>query len=168
MSHTVDIPGGKATLRSAPELRQRDRRKLEVAAIAASPALQKFPRDTDPRELNVAELGLTPDEFGMLYDLQDATIFAFLKEWTLPTAMPKTLDEIGDMSAEVYDALRVATAPAGADTVTTDFSPNPEPDSPTEGSGDSETPSKAAPESQSIETQPSTGESSVIADSVAV
>lgn len=157
MSHVVDIPGGQATLRDAKEVKQRDRRRLEAAAVAAAPALAKFPKDRDPRNLNITDLGLTPDEFGALYDLQDATILAYLKDWTLPLPLPQDADALGDLESDVYDALRSATAPAGAEAVVTDFSPSPDPTAPTVGSGDSVPPSTDGGESRSTEMSPSTG-----------
>lgn len=172
MSSTVDIPGGKATLRENREVKQRDRRRLEAAAVLASPAIAKIQAvrgdDEDPRTLDMAQVGLTRDEFDALYELQDATILAYLKDWTLSQPLPKNADDLGDLEGELYDALREVTKQGGADTLApVDFSPNPDPESPIVDSGALETPSMAAPESVSTEMPPSGGESSVTAASSA-
>lgn len=47
---------------------------------------------------------------GASHRLQRAAIVALLRSWSLPAPLP-TMDTIGDMELDVYDALAVATAP---------------------------------------------------------
>lgn len=171
MSRQVDIPGGKATLRERGEVRQRDRRRLESASVMASPAMARIQAATkggDPRDLNLSEVGLSREEFDSLYELQDATILAYLADWTLGRALPQNANDLGDLDADLYDALRTATASDGADTLApVDFNPSPEPDRPTLAVTDSAGPSKEnpAPQPASTVTSPSAGESTPIAAS---
>lgn len=169
MSRQVDIPGGKATLRGRGEVRQRDRRRLESASVMASPAMariQKASQGGDPRDLNLSEVGLSREEFDSLYELQDATILAYLSDWTLGVALPQNEDDLGELPADLYDALRTATASDGADTLApVDFSETPDQSRPTGSSTDSGGLSKDVPVAlpESIPTPPSAGESTPIA-----
>ena len=170
MSRQVDIPGGKATLREKGEVRQRDRRRLESASVMAGPAMERIRKATeenggDPRDLNLFEVGLTREEFDGLYELQDATILAYLSDWTLGTRLPQTADDLGELPADLYDALRTATASDGADTLApVDFSPSPEPEVPTPDSTASAGPSREGQEQpvESIQPMPSAGASTHI------
>lgn len=175
MSRTIDIPGGQAVLRGKDEIKQRARRRLELASVLASSVYRKFPKDTDPREVNLAELGLSAEEFDAMYAVQDQTILAYLQSWTLvqedgaPRPIPETVDDLGDLPVELYDALREATAPDGADTVApVDFSPNPDPESPTVDGSASAGPSKDETESPSTPSSPTSGVNSPTGGSSAV
>lgn len=147
MSRTVDIPGGQATLRETKDLRVKHRRLLEVAAMAAAPVYGRLPADlpTDPDELakvNILELGvdLTPGEITRLMELQDATIVALLESWTLADPLP-TMDTLGDMDPEVYDALAEATKADGARIAQeNDISVSPDPKVATSSSSSSDGP----------------------------
>ena len=127
---TVDIPGGKATLREEAEVKVRHKRIVEAAAVAAATALSKLPGDRESLEaVKLDELQLTAAEATVLFELQDATIVAALADWTLPDPIP-TLDTIGDLDSELYERLAEQTRDLGTAAATdVDFSP-PDPSSP--------------------------------------
>lgn len=136
MSKIIEIPGGTAELREPSELRVRDRRLIETAALAAASVIAKLPDSSDAEALaktKLSDLNLDRHEANALMELQDATIVAFVVEPKL------TMDTIGDLTPEVYDALTQATRSLGADVARgVDFSPNPDKSTPTGPSSDSD------------------------------
>lgn len=154
MSITVDIPGGQATLRSQDELKQRQRRDIEAAALAASSALVKVEAagidQENPSPAALAQAGLTRSEWGAMLELQDASILAFLKSWTRPEPLP-SWDTLGDLDTAVYDALKTATAEAGgaAAAAALNVEPSPDETGPTAPSGASGTALRDDQESES-------------------
>ena len=173
MTTQVEIPGGYAILRDQDELRGRDRMLIKAAAMAASPAIEKMPSTVkDGRQENeteeesqarmAAEMGalhLTWQESMALLELRQATMVACLKFWSLELPLP-TMDSIGDLDADLYDALDTAiggvtTAIAAA----TDFEAQPGKENPTGNSKSSDSPLKDGVEPQSIPSMPSDGES---------
>ena len=169
MSHAVDVPGGQAILREQEDLRGRDRNLIKAAAMAASSAIDKMPdtvregrREGETEEQmqarlqeDVTSLDLTWQESLSLLELRQATVVAVLESWTVVDPATNqlrplpTMDTIGDLPADLYDALDAAiggvtTAVANA----TDFDDNPDHDSPTGGSTSSDTPSEGAVEPQ--------------------
>jgi hypothetical protein len=138
---TVEIPGGTARIRETLSVRQRH--DIESAAVGAASALDKLPKDREELEtVDESSIHLTRDEARALFVLQEATIVATLVDWTLPGPIPNE-NTIGDMDAEVYDALADATSEIGVATVApTDFEPKNPADpaftsTPTTPSGDS-------------------------------
>lgn len=176
MTTTVEIPGGTAVLREPHEMRGRDRNLIKAAAMAASSAIAKMPADVQEgkREgesdedaalrlsARTAELHLTRQEAAALLELREAAMIASLVSWTRDEPLP-TMDTLGDLPGDLYDALDAAIGgAAGAlSAATPDFSPTSKMDEevPTGSSGSSDGPSTADPESPSIPTLPSDGES---------
>lgn len=160
---SVEIPGGTAILRDKQDFRVKHERLVNSAAVAAAPILTKMPDDIDKRlsltEREVIELGATREEIEAMFELQDATIVAALAEWTLDAPLPN-MDTIGDLTADVYEALAQATARTGAEVAVEKFDPSPDVSSPTEPSGDSGSQSRAEQESPLTGAQQSSGESS--------
>lgn len=155
MSQKVDIPGGFAIIRDQDELRGRDRMLIKAAAMAASSAIEKLPssvtegQDEDEDEevaqlrqaREVAAMKLTIDESLALLQLRQATIVATLQDWSLDLPLPKTMDDLGDLPADLFDALDtaiggVSTAVAAAQ----DFEAQPGKENPTGNSESSDTP----------------------------
>ena len=171
MSTRVEIPGGYAILRDQSELRGRDRMLIKAAAMAASPAIEKMPntvkegkQDDETEEESQArmatEMGslqLTWQESMALLELRQATMVACLKYWSLDLPLP-TMDTIGDLDADMYDALDTAiggvtTAVAAA----TDFEAQPGKENPTGNSKSSDLPLKDGVAPQLIPSTPSDG-----------
>lgn len=172
MSRKIEIPGGFASLRAPQDVKQKARRRLEMASIKASPifgkinearrvASEKRGRDVDPSEISLIDLGLSPEEFDALYEVQTATILAYLESWTLERDLPASADDLDDLPSGLYDALRAATASDGADAVApVDFSPDPDGESPTVDGTASGSPLRDSEASPSITRSGSAGESS--------
>ena len=161
----VEIPGGLAHLREAEEIRTRHKQLVELAAIAASSALDKIKAVQVAKGLDeetvatagVAAFGLTLEEAQAIYHLRDATVIAALASWTRPEPLP-TMDTIGDTLPEVSEALYKATARLIGPIISgTNFEPT-DPkapgfeDSPTEPSADLGNGSRASSASESIGT----------------
>ncbi|MDE2096455.1 MAG: hypothetical protein KGL39_04355 [Patescibacteria group bacterium] len=155
---TVEIPGGTATFRDQrEEFRGRDVKLIKAASMAAAPAIAQMP-DFDMKQeedetdedyavrvaLFAKDLNLTGKQATALIDMQEATAVACLASWTLKDErgakrdLPKSIDDLEDLEVELYDALIDA---AGKDQAAltkalkgTDFSPNPDKNSPTNGS----------------------------------
>ena len=157
MSKLITIPGGTARLREPHELRQRHRRMVELAAMAAAHVIAKLPEGADEttKLSDIPALSIADAE--AITNLQDVTILAVLESWSRPDPLP-TLETLGDLDVDTYDAL--AAAAKDLKDVRVDFSPSPEPDSPTQGSNDSN--GRSADEmSMSTLTSPDSTESSV-------
>jgi hypothetical protein len=120
----IDIPGGKATLRDT--LTIRERREIQRIALDAMGLANQLTGDSVALQPKDAELLMTTQD-----KMADATLIAYLKEWTLGKPLP-TLDTIDEMDGDVYDAITAAieknSALAGVDT-----SPAKDPLSPTRG-----------------------------------
>lgn len=150
----VEIPGGTAMLRDREDMKMRHRRMIEIASITASPAVAKsrvaLARDEhgdvllddkgnptiDPEKANRVEY--TPGEAAAMLEAQDAVIIASLSSWTLELPLP-TLDTLGDVPLDVYDALSQATRVQGADVIVgeTSFETDPDRERPTGSSANS-------------------------------
>lgn len=141
----VDIPGGTATLRDPAQLTVRQRRPLQV--LVASFGQKRFEQvvtaqgdEDDPDALE--NLHLTESEWDAMFKMTDATIWSLLGAWTrdgVEQPLPATVEAVGDLPGEVYDALTTATAKVqAAHMAATAFGPDgmEEPNSPT---GPSET-----------------------------
>lgn len=164
---TVDIPGGTATLREKPDVRVRDKRLVEAAGIAAAPLLARLPADSAGKlalsETQVLGLGISAHDMALLWDINDAAIIAVLASWTLNCPLP-TLQTLGDLDPDLYEALSNACAELGAELTEETFEPS-APDSPgfeaspTEPSAASDSDSEGTPTSESHDTSSSTGTS---------
>lgn len=179
MSRIIEIPGGSATIRSPEDVKQRARRRLEMASIVASPvykrindARKKLEQEqghkVEPGDVNLMDLGLTREDFDAMYEVQTATVLAYLESWTIERELPKTAEELDELPAGLYDALREGTATDGADAVApVDFSPDPHPESPTDGDSASSRSSREDSGSPLIQRLQSSGEKPHIAASTA-
>lgn len=164
---TVNIPGGSATLRDKEDTKQRHKRLVQSAAIAAAPLLSKLPEDVAEREsmteAEVMALAANRQEVESLFELQDATIVALLMSWTLPDPLPD-MDTIGDLDPEVYEALSKAVSSLGSQLQAESFDPV-APDSkefeasPTDPSSDSDNGSRGVTALRSVPVPPSSGTS---------
>jgi hypothetical protein len=183
----VEIPGGTAVLRDRADIRTRDRQLVEAAMIAASSAFRKLPdglaeapeNATDAEKAKVEEANrevlaksesLTLEEGLTLGQYKSAVIVAMVQSWTLPEPLP-TMATIGDLPADLFDALETAINPLGAakDALeATEFDPPPRFDkaSPTTGSSDSEEPSVEAPSNQLTTRRRSSGASTPTESSI--
>lgn len=120
MSSTVTIPGGTAELFTKSELTPRRRRPLEKLDVQNGPLFakikvaRKVTKADGSSEENVGLFGpdliLTDHDAELLTKYQDAKVWARLKSWTLPEAVPASPDALLDISGDVYDALAVAVA----------------------------------------------------------
>lgn len=165
---TIDFPGGSAELRDGPDIRQRDRRLVLSAGLAAAGALAKIEaQNIEPSaiaEKDVASLGLTFAEAEAFQDMQDAMIVASLCSWTLAQPLP-TMQTVGDLKPDVYDALEKATQSSINAVLTgTDFEPSDPtepgfPATPTLPSDDSVIVLRANEESDSTDTSATSGPS---------
>ena len=121
----IEIPGGKATLRDT--LTIRERREIQRIALDAMGLANQLTGTSVALQPKDAELLMTTQD-----KMADATLIAYLKEWTLKSPLP-TLETITEMDGDVYDAITAAieknSALAGVDT-----SPAKDPASPTSGS----------------------------------
>ena len=164
---TVPIPGGTAQLRERSELRGRDENLIKAASMAAAKAVAKVagiddtPKEGETKEEATARaeaeaeaVDLTWQESLSLLELRQAVMVAVLEHWTLDKPLP-TMATIGDLPAELYNALDEAIG-GEAIQMGTDFSPPDDPAelklSPTGDSESSDTASRDGVESQS--TQP--------------
>lgn len=127
MSRTVVIPGGSAVLRDPGEMTERQRRAVRgpLLAVAADLTGGEIPADGHAPET----VHLTPGVGGLIFQIRDAAIVAALISWTLELPLP-TLESVQDLPGDVYDALVKETE--GVFTgLGVDFSPSPDPESPT-------------------------------------
>jgi hypothetical protein len=107
---TVDIPGGTATLREKDDIKVRQRQLVESRIVAAASALEKLPNEIDElAAFDITKSNLTAAEADSIFDLQNATIVAALASWSLSDPIP-TMDTVGDLDQNLYDALSTATA----------------------------------------------------------
>jgi hypothetical protein len=119
MSYTVTIPGGTAELLERTELTARRQRAIEVITLQSPSLIKKMnsagkvktpdgqvidnPDTTDADAL--PEIELDEKEATLFFRIQDATLYAMLKSWTLPQPTPETVDAVQDLPAPVYAAL---------------------------------------------------------------
>ena len=135
---TIEIPGGWANLRETSEMKQKHRRLIEIAAMAAAHVMDKMPDDIDVETTKMTDIpALTKADAAAITDLQDATIIALLDSWTLPQPLP-TLDTIGDLDIGVYDALAAEASKVNVAATRVSFEPNPDQASPTSPSSASD------------------------------
>lgn len=177
---TVVIPGGVARFKDRNEMRGRDSKMVKAATIAAQGALAKLPDEARPKPgesekdaavrmeevLKTTKLDLTQEEAMALLSMKEAIVVAYLASWTLDIPLP-TLETIGDLPEEIYDALDNAVGGEYLTVTSPDFSPGPDQNSPTGPSSDSSSSLRAEPvQTEELTskplngTDPSAGESS--------
>ena len=152
MTTEKEIPGGTAVFREPSELRGRDRDLIRAVAMAAGPALEKVPEevrekpetesdeDFEKRQNEaMAKVQFTWQEALSMLDLRRATVVATLESWSLDRPLP-TMDDIGDLPADLHDAL--VDAVGGMALSGENFGVQPPGENPTGDSRSSSTPSK--------------------------
>jgi hypothetical protein len=164
---TVQIPGGTALVRDPEDIRGRDRLLVKAAAMAASSALAKLPPELVDPELSPEQVAqrsqeafeqitLSWQESLAMLELRQATVVACLASWDLDLPLP-TMETIGDLPGDLYDALEAAVGPVPD--LQVDTSPSRDPQSPTSASESSNGLSEAAPASPPTPTSSSAGAS---------
>jgi hypothetical protein len=123
-------------LRDPEEITVRGRRGIQAIAAGLGEVLPGLQGAT--AETALASLGLTEEQMDAMLRIQEASIVAFVAAWSRPEPVP-TIATIGDITAELFDALGEATAKLGADVASSslDVSASAEFD-PKDLSGDSE------------------------------
>jgi hypothetical protein len=108
------------------------------------------PEDATPEQQQAAEaateaavhaLGLSEQEWDLLFRTTDAAIYSLLASWTLPAPLPANVAEVADLPEAVYNAIAAAAAKVESDHVLAegfDVGSAQEPDSPTGASAGSE------------------------------
>ena len=171
---TVPIPGGTAQLRERSELRGRDELLIKAASMAAAKAVVKVagiddtPKDGETKEEATARaeeeaeaVDLTWQESLSLLELRQAVIVAVLEHWTLDRSLP-TMATIGDLPAELYNALDEAIGGEAIEMGTNFVAPDSPAElklSPTGDSESSDTALRDGVENQSIQSSPDGTES---------
>jgi hypothetical protein len=165
----VEIPGGTATLRETSELRGRDRMLVKAASMAARSVISKMLAALPSEAVAKAQAGdeeavaealqdeavlttandafdasLTWEEWLRFLEFRQSVVVAQLVSWTREEPLP-TMSTIGDLPADLFDALDAAVGGVPASVAETDFSPSPDSDSPTSGSSDLSGPSEDKP-----------------------
>lgn len=133
----VDVNGEQATadLRDPRTLTVRQKRPMQIIEQQLGPSrfqeialaqavLPPLTADLTPEQWReVAEeaegamrvLQLDETEYGLLFRLTDAAIWALLASWTLvdehnqPVPLPRSVEEVGDMDGTVYDVIAIHT-----------------------------------------------------------
>lgn len=180
---TVPVPGGEAVLRDPRALTVRQKRPIKlimeqigmvrlrdiILAQSISPPedvdltdaeAEAFARD---KAAGLDALQLTRAELTLLYEMNDAGIWALLAEWwdtdetgqrTVEHPVPRSVDEVQDLPDAMYDVLGAECAKLQAEDILRngfDLDSIEDPDSPTGASEGSQTPSEAAPSAASTE-----------------
>lgn len=160
MTTTVIIPGGQAVIRDPEDMTERQRRTIRsIVFDAAAGSVEDISDIAGPDP----KMRLTPAVVGSLFTMRDAAIVSGLVSWTREEPLP-TSDTVLDLPAALYDALAKATTGL-VQAVMTDFSPSPDPQSPTGGSNDSVSLSKDETELGLIPTSRTGGENTPTASS---
>lgn len=171
----VEIPGGTATFRDADDLTGRQADLIEAAMMTIAPLFVRLPaleRGEDETEEAFgrradeafAALGLTLAESSALLECRRAMVFATLDSWTIDRPVPKSMDEVADLPRSLVSALNAAVGGRMMQ-VGTDYSPDVDPESPTEGSGSSDSPSRDSQELSQIPNSPESTGTSVTGES---
>lgn len=157
---TIEIPGGIAKIKDRSELRGRDSKLIKAAALAAQDVLARVPDEARPKpgesEKDAAKrmdeylrkhpIKMTADEGMRLLDMKEAVMVSYLASWTLDLELP-TIETIGDLPDDVYQALDAATGGEVINTAVSsaNFDVNPDPSSPTGPSSSSSSSLRAEP-----------------------
>jgi hypothetical protein len=134
---TVEIPGGTADFREQgkDEIPGRSVKLMRAAAVAAASELSSFPELFEPGRPGETDAErtarLAPRMEGVAFstrqamawdNVREATVVALLKTWTLDRSLP-TLESIGDLPDDLYDALLNEVGGMSAADIEVDFSP---------------------------------------------
>lgn len=122
---TVPIPGGTVTVRERGEFTERQRRAVRTAMFAA---LGDSLGDVDPDSPDI-RVKITPQMSTQMFVMRDISIVQSFVSWTLDLPTP-TAETVLDLPGDLYDALAEA-ADGALGGLFTDFSPSPDPASPT-------------------------------------
>lgn len=176
--HVVRIPGGTAVLRNPATLSVRQKRPLQILAqtlgtrryseiidarnVAPPPDDMMTPAQKEAAEQAAIDaqdaLHLTRNEWAILYEMTDATIFALLDSWTIPVELPTSIDDVQEIAdSGVYDALAVAAGAFMAEHIAKNgfgLEAIEHPESPTGASGESTPPSLEASSASSSTSGP--------------
>lgn len=124
MSEKLLLPdGGWALLRDPAKVPERLRRPVLTLTTRLNPqikAMKAAPVDE--------EVVLDAEVLERFEDLNDLVIVAMVAEWSFD--LPISPETVGDLPGDAYDVLRQETA-RGIRELLPDFSPNPDPASPT-------------------------------------
>lgn len=108
----VPIPGGQAEIREKPTVYGR-----EILQQAGFDVMANLKRAMPDKEIaTLADLTSLPldsldaELVASTHQLQRAAVVALLKSWSFPDALP-TMDSVGTMDIDLYDALSRAVAP---------------------------------------------------------
>ena len=146
----ITLPdGGWVELREQADLRVKHKHMMQAAFTGAMVAMTKIPdsvvtlpEDPQERAAAIAELdvndltakgALTFEEARSLQRVQEVAVVAFTVAWSLKEPVP-TIDTVGDMREEIYDAIAETTQKEAAATmqgVNFDPTPKAEPGVPT-------------------------------------
>jgi hypothetical protein len=127
VSTKVDLPDGAwALLRDPAKVPERLRRPVTNLAAKLHPEIAAA------KEAGTDGPDLTADVLGGFQALNDLVMVAVVADWSFDLAV--TPETVGDLPGDAYDVLRRETAKCVTDLIP-DFSPNPDPASPTPPSG---------------------------------
>ena len=130
MSTKVDLPDGAwALLRDPAKAPERLRRPVTNLAAKVHPEIMAA---IAAEESGTDGPDLTADALAGFQTLNDLVMVAVVAEWSFDQAI--TPETVGDIPGDAYDVLRRETAKL-VTALIPDFSPNPDPASPTPPSG---------------------------------
>lgn len=125
---TVTVTGGEVVIREKADIRVRDRQRLQSAMVDIAPMLSTLPVDANDEldiEKALADGLLGAKEMDALYEFTKTAVVVRIVSWTLPGAPPKTIDDVDDLAASLYDELSPHVAGDIMDLVgDVDFSPS--------------------------------------------
>jgi len=153
VSRTEKFDGWEATFKDEDQITGFGRKIVRASAQAAESALRKYPElafrpapaeeTAEERDARLVEVGealakvrFTLHESLALQTMYEASAVALLESWTRPEPLP-TIDTIGELPGDVYDALIAATRGVPPSASETDFTTSSDADSPTIDSGSS-------------------------------
>ncbi len=168
---TVDIPGGQATFREqgVDRVTGRQAKILRAAALAAATAFDGLPEilfggpddETDAQRdervrkalARQKQSALTIEQAMTLDNSREAAVVALLESWTLDEPLP-TLDTIGELDSDLYDALVDYVGGVSSMSFNENFSVQPKVDNstPTDDCGSSSGSSSTDPQSSPLQT----------------
>lgn len=94
-------------MRSPDGLAVKHRRPMQILVSMLGPAKVRAVNAAAKNGYDMSGLGLSYDDFALVMQLGDATIYALLESWTLDAPLPRSISEVTDMPGDVYDVLTV-------------------------------------------------------------